>query len=395
MLNRRALLIRSRWDRLAIPRLRPGRLLASLVVLLLILSGCGGGGLRHESWPGLTVDDGTLYAANLEHIEAINAETGKVYWRYPVDDDRDATPFYSTPVLVPDHGEHGLLLVAGFKDRTVYALALGPTVAERPDVLWRYDGAGGQYVGAGSVGGGLFIIGNGDGSVYALSLEDGSLAWSFETDDRVWATPVINDDVVYVASLDHHLYALDLESGAERWRFEAGGAISATPLLIDGDLWIGDFTSTLYQIDLEAQETVWTYTANDWLWATPLLDDTVLYFADVGGNVYALDVTTRALVWDAPASMGDIIRGRPALNADGSLLFVAGYERGQVHAIDTASGNVRESWGTTIEDPGRLPGDLVTDSERLYTMPIMVQERVQAFDLVTGELLWSAPEVRE
>jgi eukaryotic-like serine/threonine-protein kinase len=198
-----------------------------------------------------------------------------------------------------------------------------------------------------------------------------------------------------VASLDHHLYALDLESGAERWRFEAGGAISATPLLIDGDLWIGDFTSTLYQIDLEAQETVWTYTANDWLWATPLLDDTVLYFADVGGNVYALDVTTRALVWDAPASMGDIIRGRPALNADGSLLFVAGYERGQVHAIDTASGNVRESWGTTIEDPGRLPGDLVTDGERLYTMPIMVQERVQAFDLVTGELLWSAPEVRE
>ncbi|MBN1247826.1 MAG: PQQ-binding-like beta-propeller repeat protein [Anaerolineae bacterium] len=351
--------------------------------------------MRHESWPGLIAVGEALYAANLEHIEALNADTGKVYWSFPDTDQRNSTPFYSTPVLAPDFGENGLLLVAGFKDQTVYGLALGSSVAERPDELWRFAGAGGQYVGTGTVAGDLFIIGNGDGKVYALRLQDGSLAWDFATQDRVWATPVVVEDTVYVASLDHHLYALDVESGAERWRFEASGAISATPVLARGDLWVGDFTSTLYQIDLETQDAVWTFEANDWLWASPLLDGDTLYFADVGGDVYALDVVARTMVWDSPVSLDDILHSQPALNEDGSLLYVAGYEKGTVHAIDVASGTERQSWGTNIEDPGRLPGDLVTDGKRLYTMPILVQERVQAFDLTTGELLWSAPQVEE
>jgi outer membrane protein assembly factor BamB len=261
--------------------------------------------------------------------------------------------------------------------------------------VWRFEGAGGQYVGTGTVAGDLFIIGNGDGNVYALRLEDGSPAWEFATEDRVWATPVVSGGTVYVASLDHYLYALDVETGAERWRFEAGGAISATPVLAGGTLWVGDFGSTLYQVDLETGEAAWTFEANDWLWASPLLDGDVLYFADVGGNIYALNVSERVMVWDSPVSIDDILHSQPALSADGSLLYVAGYEKGQVHAIDVATGTERGSWGTVLENPGRLPGDLVSDGVRLYTMPIQVQERIQAFDLTTGELLWSAPEAEE
>ena len=395
MSNWRTLVDRLRVDGAFSPGSRSVRLLLGLVVLVLALTGCRGGGLRHESWPGLIAAEDALYAANLEHIQALNAETGKVYWSFPDTDQRDATPFYSTPVLAPEFGENGLLLIAGFKDQTVYALALGPSVAERPDVLWRFEGAAGQYVGTGSVAGDLFIIGNGDGNVYALALEDGSKVWEFATEDRVWATPVVVNDTVYVASLDHHLYALDVASGTERWRFEAGGAISATPVMSNGDLWFGDFASTLYQIDAETGEAIWTYEANDWLWASPLLDGNTLFFADVGGDVYALDVMERTMVWDPPVSVGDILHAQPALNADGSLLYVAGYEKGDIFAIDVESGTERESWGATLADPGRLPGDLVTDGERLYTMPILVQERVQAFDLSTGELLWSAPEVEE
>lgn len=395
MSNWRTLVNRFKVDGETARGRRPARLLIVLILFVLALAGCRGGGLRHESWPGLIAVDGALYAANLEHIEAMDAETGKVYWSYPFSEERDATPFYSTPVLAPDAGENGLLLAAGFKDQTVYALALGSSVAERPDELWRFEGAAGQYVGTGAVTEDLFIIGNGDGKVYALRLEDGSMAWEFATQDRVWATPVVVDDTVYVASLDHRLYALDAVTGAERWQFEAGGAISATPVFANGDLWVGDFTSTLYQIDLETREPVWTFEANDWLWATPLLDGDILYFADVGGDVYALNIVERTMVWDSPVSLGDILHGQPALNEDGSLLYVAGYERGTVHAIDVAAGRERDSWGATLENPGRLPGDLVSDGERLYTMPILVQERVQAFDLATGELLWSTPEAGE
>ncbi len=370
----------------------------SLLVLLLlvfVLGGCAGGGLRHESWPGMISVDGTLYVANLGHIEALNAETGKVYWSFPAVDEKKQQPFYATPVLVPEVGDYGLLVVACFTDRTVYGLSLGASPAERPDEVWRFDAAGGQYVGTGVVANGLFLIGNGDGKVYALNVSDGTLVWEFATRDRVWATPVVVDGTVYVASLDHHLYAVDLQSGVEQWSLEAEGAIAATPVVAGGHLWVGDFASKLYQVDLDARAVSWTFTASNWLWATPVPSGGTLYVVDMGGTVYALDTETLTMVWDAPALVGDVVRGRPALSSDGSLLYVAGYEKGQVVAIDTASGLVQQSWGMALVDPGRLPGDLVLDDERLYTMPVLVTERVQAFDPASGELLWSSPEALE
>lgn len=364
----------------------------ALFLLMTVLTGCAGGGLRHESWPGLLVDDGVIYAANLERVQAFNAETGKLLWSYPDETQKDQRPFLSTPVLAEDYGAHGLLLIAGYKDKTVYALSLGESRAERPDLLWTFTQATGQFVGSGIVADGKFIIGNGDGYVYALNLSDGALAWKFLTKDRVWATPVVVEDTVYIASLDHRLYAVNIATGAERWHIQMNGAISATPVYIDGALWVGDFSSTLSQVDPATQEVVWTYTANDWLWATPIADGTRLYFADVGGHVYALDTATREILWDV--DVDDTIRSRPALNADGSFLFVAGYRKGELHTLETETG-AQMSWGPEASNPGRLPGDLVADETHLYTMPVLVSERINAFELRTGRVAWSYPATEQ
>lgn len=364
-----------------------------LGILILALSGCGGRALGHESWPGMTVVGDTIYAANLEHIQALDVETGKLYWSFPDENDKDLRPFYSAPLLASEFGDYGLLIVAGFKDKTVYALPLGESAAERPGTpLWTFTGAAGQYVGSGVIVNDLFLIGNGDGKVYAIKLADGQLAWSFETRGRVWATPLVIEDVVYIASLDHSLYAVDLASGQELWRLEMKGSISATPVFAGGYLWIGDFSRTLSQVDIETHAVVWSTEASDWLWATPVVDDHTLYFADVDGYVYALDIATRTMVWSQPAYVADTVHGRPVLDSARNRLFIAGYERGGIHVIDTQTGSVL-NWGSVLQNPGRLPGDLTTDGVRLYTMPILVNERVQAFDLESGVLNWSYPVV--
>ena len=361
----------------------------ALFLLATVLTGCAGAA-RHESWPGLLVAGDTIYAANLERVQAFNTETGKLLWSYPEETQKEQRLFYSTPVLAEDYGDYGLLLTAGYKDKTVYALSLGESRAERPDLLWTSMEATGQYVGSGVVADGKFIIGNGDGFVYALNLADGALAWKFATQDRVWATPVVVEDTVYIASLDHNVYAIDIATGAERWHVQTGGAVSATPVYIDGALWVGDFASTLYQIDLATEQITWTYTANDWLWASPIADGTRLYFADVGGYVYALDTATHEMLWGIPAETDDVVHGRPALNADGSLLYVAGYKKGIIHALDTDTG-VEMNWGTVARNPGRLPGDLTADEMYLYAMPILVDERIQALELATGIVAWPSP----
>ena len=49
---------------------------------------------------------------------------------------------------------------------------------------------------------------------------EADLKWKFETDGRVYSTPLIAADMVYFGSGDHHFYALKKETGEQKWSFE-------------------------------------------------------------------------------------------------------------------------------------------------------------------------------
>lgn len=63
--------------------------------------------------------------------------------------------------------------------------------------------------------------------------------WSFEADGRIPTTPAVANGRVHVGSLDRNVYALTTEDGTERWRFETGDEVWSAPT-IDGDtLYVG------------------------------------------------------------------------------------------------------------------------------------------------------------
>lgn len=380
-------------------------------MLLLVLSGCAGA--RQESWPGALVVDGVLYAADVDHVRAFNVETGQVLWSWLPGARANVmeTGFYATPVY---DAERELLLVAGLNGRKVYALQLTSNAQAVPGVAWVYPpengnevpiigpllqavgilpatgGAEGQYVAGGAIGGDLFVIGNGDGYVYALNLADGALAWRFEAQERVWATPTIDGESVYVASMDHSLYALNLADGALKWKFEARGALGAAPILADGGLWIGDFGDRVYRLDPATGQVLWTFEeGEDWFWATGIPGDGRITFADVRGNVFTFDTRNPALVWRQRLAE-EVFRGQGVLSADGEKLYLPGYKGGVIHVLEAATGSVLPSIALP-ESAGRLPGDLKTDGERIYIMPILTTARVQTIDATNGKLLWQYP----
>ena len=99
-----------RWWRISPNRLfkRGNRSSAGLLaqvlvfaVLLAALSGCGGRGLRHESWPGLLVDGDMVFAANLERVQALDAETGKLAEQFLCEVYRQRKP--PNPRSLPTH----------------------------------------------------------------------------------------------------------------------------------------------------------------------------------------------------------------------------------------------------------------------------------------------------
>jgi outer membrane protein assembly factor BamB len=365
-----------------------------LTALLLATSGCAGG-VRASSWTGLTVVGDRLYLADLQQARAMDAATGETLWTFPRNPGEDNRGlFYATPA-VGDAGRvffASQLTTGGFlsqRQSIVWALD-----EETGDELWRFEGATGMYVEGGALGGDLFVIGNGDGNVYALDRENGSLRWTFQTGHRVWATPLIISDTVYIGSMDRNLYALDLSSGELKWTFEGRGAFGAQPVLDDGVLYIGAFDDAVYAIDAETGRQRWQFSGDDWFWGSPAVHQGTVYVVDVKGRVYALDAQSGDEVWHkflvTDQNQPVPVRAGLALNDDGSRLFISA-QSGALYALDTADGFV--NWSTPAE--GRGLSEPITSDSLVYQSLILGSSRVRALQTEEGRVAWAFPPPQE
>jgi outer membrane protein assembly factor BamB len=361
---------------------------AMLTVLLLGVSGCAGAA-RPTSWTGLTIVGDSLYAADFQQIVVLNTADGETTgWAFPQNPGEDRRgAFYVTPTV-----EEGIVFVAsqvpatGFLSRPSNVVWALERDTGRP--LWQFGDAAGQYVEGGAFGGGLFVIGNSDGNVYALDAESGLQRWVFETGHRVWATPLIVSDTVYIGSMDRHLYALNLSDGQVRWDFHAEGAFAGTPASRGDTLYIGAFDDRLYAIDAQTGAERWRFAGENWFWGSPVVRDDTVYAADVNGNVYAVDAETGARIWHQPLAAE--VRGGSALAEDGSRLFV-GSQGGTLYALDTADGFV--VWSRTSE--GQMLSAPVVGGSVVYEALVYGSHRIKALHVDNGREIWAYPYVVE
>lgn len=377
-------------------RLRIHRRIAflALMVLLLGLSGCGGGA-RASSWPGLTLVEDKLYVADLQQVRVMNAADGESVWAFPEEAENNARGvFYATPAVGGGHVFVASEITSGGfisqRENIVWALE-----AETGNYRWEFKDAAGQYIegGALSEDNTTFIIGNGDGNVYALDAESGDLKWTFKTEERVWATPLVVGDTVYIGSMDHRLYALSMDDGEMIWSFEANGAFAGTPALYDGVLYLGAFDDKLYAIDAESGEELWRFEGENWFWGGPAVEEDTVYATDVDGNVYALKADDGVQLWHQ--ELGAAVRSGPTLGEDGTQLFI-GTRDGTLYALDVEDGFVM--WtdpSTPGTGEGRVLSRPIVSESLVYKNIIYGTHRIRALHVENGREAWVYPQVEE
>lgn len=363
-----------------------------LMVLLLVTTGCGPGD-RAASWTGITIVGDRLYAADLQQARAVDANTGETIWTFPADPEEvNQGVFYATPVVDPA----GRVLVAselttgGFlsqRQSIVWALD-----EETGAALWRFEGATGAYVEGGALGEGVFVIGNGDGNVYALDADSGVLLWTFETGHRVWATPLIVGDTVYIGAMDRHLYALDLQTGEPIWEFGTQGAFGGTPAVIERTLYLGAFDNVFYAIDAQTGSEVWRFEGQDWFWGSPATHQDTIFAVDVEGRIYAFDAATGEPRWQRSLVTGENepvpVRGGPALDPESGQLFVNA-ENGTLYALDVEDGSI--NWQSAAD--GRGLSNPVLRESLVYQTLILGPHRIRALQVDDGGQGWLFPPV--
>ncbi|MEP7302474.1 MAG: PQQ-binding-like beta-propeller repeat protein [Caldimonas sp.] len=332
--------------------------------------------------------DGRLYVSSRDgHLYCLDAASGALRWRHRFAADLGAQNYWdyllSSPTIVGDR------VFIGAGDGHLYAFD-----AASGRIAWTFD-AGARIRSTPAVGNGLVVVGTMAGRVVAVAAASGALQWSFASDGAaqtfadkgndttsIFASPVLAGALVTVGARDGSLYALELASGklawrsthdgsswilssafdgdtlyvgsgsalivqaadpatgTERWRFKTRGAVFSSIAIARDTLLFSDFTGTLYAIDSRNGASRWQFPMGGRSLSTPVVADGVVYAASDSGVLFALSVAPaaptptaksaprRLVYWEgmkSPAAYGWFRNG-----VDGAILGQlkgAGYEQ--------------------------------------------------------------------
>jgi len=188
------------------------------------------------------------------------------------------------------------------------------------------------------------VIGQGDGWVRSFEAKTGKKLWEFDlnpetsvwpkTRNEVISTPVIYDNVVYIANgqdPEHgegvgHLYAIDATKRGDitptgrLWHYDKIRRSISTGALYNGILFYSDFSGFLHALDAKTGKPFWTHDMFAAIWGSPMVIDGKVYLGDEDGDVAVLNAD-KAMKLIAENNMGSSVYSTP-VPAHGTLFIV-------------------------------------------------------------------------
>ncbi|MGF1506597.1 MAG: PQQ-binding-like beta-propeller repeat protein [Anaerolineae bacterium] len=295
--------------------------------------------------------EGNIYIGSADRIFYALAPDGSERWRFETGEIIDSAAALprtdSAPTVIVPSG-----------DGYIYHLN-----AEDGSLIWQFDARvaprasyNDWWEGNIALGyDGTIYAGNTNFNYYAISPE-GELECTYESGSNNWALAGLGvDGTIYWASNDTFIRAV-APDGSERWRKRTLGFLAASAAVgSDGTIYIGSFDSVFYALDPLTGAVRWTFKTDDHIYSYAALaeDDngetTAIYVASTDGRLYALD-TSGTLLWTFDT--GDPIRSSPVIGQapEGGQIVYFGSGNGTLYALNAEDGTRRWSFDTTAAD---------------------------------------------
>jgi eukaryotic-like serine/threonine-protein kinase len=296
---------------------------------------------------------GVVYIASWDgRMYAIDQETGKEKWNF-----KSSMPIGSSPAVVGDTlyfvssaGSLAALDVKSGQLKWAYEIEYERKFEAKnlhgyPPAAQTIPDGWDIFTSSPAVANGKVYFGSGDGNVYAVDAQAGTVLWKFPTKDVVHSSPAVVNNVVYIGSWDSYLYAIDAETGQEKWSFKSGEdntihnqvGFQSSPAVVDGTVYIGCRDAHVYAIDAATGRKKWDYPTNkSWVIGTPAVRDGMVYVGTSDSSRFmGLDAKTGRLRFNFQA--GSYMFSSAALADD---LAYVGDHNGRLYAIDAKTGKL-------------------------------------------------------
>ncbi len=357
------------------------RLILPLMVALLalLLSACGTA-TTMQNFPGLVVQDETLYLSEGLHVYAINTTSGQEVrlgdqpLRFPKETNGELNLF--APVALTADGQ---MILPNSHPSQHSLFSIDPQTGS---VRWTFDKSKGTWIaGALALESGIYAPG-GDGILYALDLR-GNQLWSVTLSSYGLLTRPISDGrLIFLPNMDGEIYALDPATGTQAWKQELGAPVIAVLTLDEtGSLYVGTLSGEFYALEAASGKILWKQQLEGSIWGAAALEQGSLYVGTMVGHegrLYALQAENGTIRWQRPEA-GAIIAS--PLVFDGKVVYVT--ETGRVQALSTDGSPL---WQADLK--GKLVSAPVLAGSTILIAPLHGDYLVVAFD-VNGAQRWT------
>lgn len=206
--------------------------------------------------------------------------------------------------------------------------------------------------------------------------EGTKLLWSFDCEDEIRGTPVVDQDTVYIGSYDNNLYALNASSGEFIWKYATDGGIVSKPAVFEGNIYFGSEDGRLHVVSARSGKIVWTYISGYPIRSSPKISEGHLFIGGDDGYLHAINAVTGRRAWRSEA--GAHVRSTPLIIGE-NILF--GTEAGELWCLDLG-GSTR--W--RFRAKRAVTSSPACEASVVYFTSI--DWNLYALDLKTGFLVW-------
>ncbi len=283
-------------------------------------------------------------------------------------------------------GRHEALLLFGADPSSLSAARTRFTTG--PEALARAIELPSGSLGGATVLGGSAFFGALDGSLRAVALEGGEIAWSRPLGGRILVRPEAAGDRVIAGTEEGELACLD-PAGRPLWRRSLGSAVTGAPRFDppSGLCLVPTGDGTLRAVDhLDGAER-WMFKAGGAIHVRPAVEAGVVLFGSWDRSFYALDISSGSKRWSRevdPSFYFAPSTGWPAAGGGGVLFPFARKQADSESLLSLEVATGRKLWGRP--------------ALTAYSSPLLLEDRAVlaepdgtafAVSRASGEPLWS------